>query len=256
MLCTNAARVAQAKGLHRRPADTWNLSKHDVLHFSWLFWAIYCCEKHIAHRCGRPSVSTLGLNLSVHYELTQLCQAIDDDDISCEIPTEICPGSTIDVEACTGLIRHAKISSQVSKNLTSVKAFQQSPSDFLGAAMTLDAQLREWRESLPGALRPADKLRAFQMPSSARSFSIIHAHYAYYGTLIAIHTMIAYPWIRSTVFDQERNAVAHDQIVSSSNTVADAARNIIVIARSLGIDGASIQWWATLRSVAGLQDTG
>jgi hypothetical protein len=58
MLCTNAARVAQAKGLHRRPADTWNLSKHDELHFSWLFWAIYCCEKHIAHRSGRPSVRT------------------------------------------------------------------------------------------------------------------------------------------------------------------------------------------------------
>ena len=59
MLCTNAARVAQAKGLHRRPADTWNLSKHDELHFGWLFWAIYCCEKHIAHRSGRPSVSSL-----------------------------------------------------------------------------------------------------------------------------------------------------------------------------------------------------
>lgn len=57
MICTNAARVAQAKGLHRRPANTWNLTKHDELHFSWLFWAIYCCEKHIAHRSGRPSVS-------------------------------------------------------------------------------------------------------------------------------------------------------------------------------------------------------
>lgn len=57
MFCTAAARVAQAKGLHRRPAKAWNLAAHDELHYSWLFWAIYCCEKHIAHRSGRPSVS-------------------------------------------------------------------------------------------------------------------------------------------------------------------------------------------------------
>ena len=57
MLCANATRLAQAKGLHRRPAKAWNLSTHDELHHTWLFWAIYCCEKHIAYRSGRPSVS-------------------------------------------------------------------------------------------------------------------------------------------------------------------------------------------------------
>ena len=122
--------------------------------------------------------------------------------------------------------------------------------------MALDAQLREWRQSLPVALRPADKLMAFQTPSNTRSFATTHTHYAYYGTLMAIHTMIAYPWIRSTVFDYDRNHVAHDQIISSSNIVADAARNIIIIARSLGIDGASIQWWVTLLNFFCFQGTG
>ncbi|KAK5046474.1 hypothetical protein LTR84_008277 [Exophiala bonariae] len=227
MLCTNAARVAQAKGLHRRPADTWNLSKHDELHFGWLFWAIYCCDKHIAHRSGRPS-------------------AIDDDDISCEIPNETCPGSTIDIQACTALITHAKLSSRISKSLTSVKAFRQSPSEFLQTATSLDAELREWRQSLPITMRPVDKLTAFRIPSNSITFSTTYIHYAYYGTLMAIHTMIAYPWIRSTVFDHDRDMVDHDQIIASSNIVADAARNIIVIARSLGIDAASIQWFKPL----------
>lgn len=108
--------------------------------------------------------------------------------------------------------------------------------------MALDLQLREWRQSLPVTVRPADKLTAFQAPSDAQTFSTIHTHYAYYGSLMAIHTMIAYPWIRSTVFDHDRSAVTQDQTISSSNIVADAARNIIVIARTLGIDGASIQW--------------
>ena len=145
-------------------------------------------------------------------------------------------------QACTGLFQHAKISSRISKNLTSVKAFKQSPTDFFQTAMTLDAQLQEWRESLPDTLRPADKLMAFHKPSHCNNFSKVHIHYAYYGSLMAIHTMIAYPWIRSTVQDHDRNAATREQTISSSNIVADAARNIIVIARSLGVDGASIQW--------------
>lgn len=182
--------------------------------------------------------------MSTNPKLTWRYQVIDDDDISCEIPSEVCPDSTIDMQACTGLIRHAQISSRISKDLTSVKAFQQSPSEFLQTAIALDSQLREWRRSLPVTLRPADKLMAFQTQSHGKDFSTIHIHYAYYGSLMAIHTMIAYPWIRSTVLDHDTNAASKKQTISSSNIVAGAARNIIVIARSLGIDGASNQWWA------------
>ena len=66
MMCANAARVAQAKGLHRQPSRTWNLPETEILHHNWLFWAIYCCEKQIAQRCGRPSViDSILLNTSM-----------------------------------------------------------------------------------------------------------------------------------------------------------------------------------------------
>ncbi|KIW98761.1 uncharacterized protein Z519_00424 [Cladophialophora bantiana CBS 173.52] len=220
MFCTSAARVAQAKGLHRRPAKAWNLAAHDELHYSWLVWAIYCCEKHIAHRSGRPS-------------------AIDDDEISCQIPSESCPGSTLDVEAFMYLIQHSQISSQVSKRLMSVKAFQQPPNTLLETVAQLDHQLREWRDSLPAKLRPDDRLRSLQVPGDARYFPTILMHYAYYGSLMAIHTIFAYPWVYSTIFGNDRGIVTQDQVIFSSNTVAEAARNIIIIARGLEINGAS-----------------
>ena len=56
MLCSSAARLAQSKGLHRQPAKLWNVPHSEVLHRNWLFWAIYCCEKGIINRSGRPSV--------------------------------------------------------------------------------------------------------------------------------------------------------------------------------------------------------
>ena len=57
--CSGASRLAQAKGLHRQPPRSWNLTESEVIHRSWLWWAIYCCEKHIARRSGRPSVAEI-----------------------------------------------------------------------------------------------------------------------------------------------------------------------------------------------------
>jgi hypothetical protein len=57
MFCSGAVRLAQAKGLHRQPAKAWNLPEFEVLYRNWLWWAIYCFDKHIAKRSARPSVS-------------------------------------------------------------------------------------------------------------------------------------------------------------------------------------------------------
>lgn len=59
MLCSDAARLAQAKGLHRQPATSWGLSEMEITHRAWMFWAIYVYEKHVALRAGRPSVCSV-----------------------------------------------------------------------------------------------------------------------------------------------------------------------------------------------------
>lgn len=169
-------------------------------------------------------------------------QGIDDDEISCQIPTEACPSSGIDVQAFKRIIHLAKIYSQISKNLMSVKAFRQAPSDLLATAARLDKELRAWRESLPPDIRPSDRLKSFQIPRHAKFFSTIFFHYAYYGSLIALNAIFAYPWVANGIFGSDGRAITSDQIIASSNTVANAARNIILVARSLEIDGASLQW--------------
>lgn len=57
MLCGAAARLAQSKGLHRKPAAAWCLPEAEIVHRGCIFWAIYCYDKAMALRCGRPSVS-------------------------------------------------------------------------------------------------------------------------------------------------------------------------------------------------------
>lgn len=62
-----------------------------------IFWVVYSYEKHIAHRSGRAS-------------------AIDDDDISCHIPTYA--GSLNSLEFSTYAIKHAQISSKIGKRFS------------------------------------------------------------------------------------------------------------------------------------------
>jgi hypothetical protein len=125
----------------------------------------------------------------------------------------------------------------------SVKAFQQPPNTLLEIAVDLHRKLQDWKESLPADIRPADRLRSFRIPRNARLLPILVLHCAYYGSLMAAHTIFVYPWISTAVFGHERCTEIQDQINSSSNTIADAARNIILIARNTEITGASTQWY-------------
>ena len=56
MLCSNAIRLAYAQGLHRQAPLSWNLSEEEKYRRTCIFWALYCLDKDIACRSGRPSV--------------------------------------------------------------------------------------------------------------------------------------------------------------------------------------------------------
>ena len=56
MLCSSAMKLAQSKGLHRRPAATWKLAPSVVASRGLLWWTIYTLERHNSCRSGRPLV--------------------------------------------------------------------------------------------------------------------------------------------------------------------------------------------------------
>lgn len=56
MMCGIAMRLACSKGLHREPVGAWNLSPDEAIQRNWVFWALYCLERQIVNRSGRPQV--------------------------------------------------------------------------------------------------------------------------------------------------------------------------------------------------------
>ncbi len=70
---------------------------------------------------------------------------------------------------------------------------------------------------------------------------LMYLHNAYYGSLMAIHSIFTLPWI-SAYFGSEKNQSFHSQVLESNNIVAEAARNIILTTRNIEISAASPHW--------------
>ena len=223
MLCANAARLAQAKGLHRQPSRSWRLPESEIIQRNWLFWTIYCVEKLIAYRSGRPS-------------------AIDDDDITCQVPNSVVAGSAMNLEVLTAYVHHAQISSMISRKLASAKAFQKSPSVLIQTVQDLSQQLQHWRDSLPLFLQMERPIRSTELPPNVQVLHVVKIRFLYNGSLMAIHPTFAYPWI-SAMFGSGQSQALRNQISISSNAVASAARSLILAVRYINIDVASPQWY-------------
>ncbi|KAJ9636115.1 hypothetical protein H2204_005387 [Knufia peltigerae] len=101
MLCANALRLAVTQGLHRHPIQSWNLPEHEVAMRNCTFWALYCLDKDLAWRAGRPST-------------------MDDDDITCEVPPSM---------YFQGLVRISRLSSIAYRKLASASALQSTPAE-------------------------------------------------------------------------------------------------------------------------------
>ncbi|KAH7351463.1 fungal-specific transcription factor domain-containing protein [Pyrenochaeta sp. MPI-SDFR-AT-0127] len=215
MLISSAARLAQSKGLHRQPVETWNMQQGEIRNRQWLFWIIYAYDKHIAYRSGRPS-------------------AIDDDDISCELPNaqdhhDINPNAAFVFQ----VISHAKVASRIAKDLTSVKSSKDHPTVLAQRAQGLECRLNLWRDSIPSDLQPGIPLSPTTIASPSL-YPVLYLHFAYYGSLVAIHSIFVYPWYSSTNWVETSHS-SKERIPISTTTLVEASRQIILAVKYIDV---------------------
>ncbi|PQE06909.1 Fungal specific transcription factor domain-containing protein [Rutstroemia sp. NJR-2017a BBW] len=190
-----------------------------------LFWILYILEKHISYRSGRPSI-------------------IDDDDISCSLPSTQVSDSTTRIEPLIYIAQHARISSRIAKQLASGKSFRQTHAKTLEVIQELNTELQEWRDSLPPFLQPdAPTTRHGKRPQNINEYHVMYLRYAYYGSIIAIHSILTHPW-NSSLFGSGQSSALQDRISISSHLVVNAARGIILDTDAIHITASTPIWLA------------
>lgn len=164
-------------------------------------------------------------------------QALDDDEISCEIPSAVPEGSTIEIDVFTAAIKHARICADMIKQLLSVKAFKQQPEVLFENMDKLENRLEEWRMSLPNYLTFPVNSNAPGILYRTRA-NALRLHFIYQGSIIALHANFHYPWICSVLL-MRKEVHFRDRISQSSARAAEASRQILSVLRSSTFDMAS-----------------
>ena len=156
------------------------------------------------------------------------------------MPTSVVEGSTIAFDFVLQVIKHARIASAVAKDLTSVKSSKE-PADLLAQRIReLESRLVAWRDGIPIALRPGIPF-LYSSSSKTHIYHTIYLHFAYYGSLVAIHSIFAYPWYLST-YGRNQGPAFREQVTASTKSVVEASRQIVLATKHIDVRGPWPAW--------------
>lgn len=232
-LCSAAARLAHSLGLHRRVPKEWNMPEHDQRERQRLFWVIYCLDKGIGLRSGRPSV-------------------IHDDDISCPFPRDIRYGTAkvvgkerqaqdeeLPFDFFLILVKFHRICSLIAETLYSTIALCRSAFQLRSIAYDILARLETWRESIPGQFRPGQPFSRLPGGSSSRlQTQMLVLHFSYYYAVCAVHRRFSPMFLQG---DEEDVVEWFPQ--GSSVTHIEAARTMVLLTKYLDIESYTPAWY-------------
>ncbi|RVX67823.1 hypothetical protein B0A52_07751 [Exophiala mesophila] len=242
MLNLNAMKIAESRGLHRKPAAAWNLTESALQTRSYNWWSIYGHERSNASRWGRPLVISPKPPLapssssSLTYE-----QSIDDAVITCPLPSKVVAGSMVNLDFVIPWIKHAQVSGHITQQITALKASTPSLDDVIRTISELEHTLREWHDSLPPVFRIETNLS--DIPQDLDIVHVLYMHYAFFGGLITINSLLAHPWNSEVVrLRQSDTAELETHVAQSLQTVVGASRQIIHRLRHVNIDACSPRW--------------
>ncbi|CAH0058694.1 unnamed protein product [Clonostachys solani] len=224
-LSSNAARLAQSVALNRHPPPDWGLSEEEQRDRNRVFWVIYCLDRTISLRCGRPAV-------------------ISDDDISCCFPRGVLviqhgdlePLGAPDVDFFLCATKLARIAGKVSRKLYSASALYTSSSSLLPMMNNLLKELHAWLNLLPSSIRPGQPPNRMNKTFGLSREQIIVLHLSYYYLLCSIYRRF------TPIFTQHSNnlqPLVNSQMHSSH---IEAARSMVLLTKHLDIESFTPAW--------------
>jgi hypothetical protein len=236
-LCSTASRLAQGLALSVLPPTEWNMTEVEKHERDRTFWVIYCLDKSIALRCGRPPT-------------------IRDSEINCVFPRDVImtqnvpsggtrTGQTLgenilDFDFFLVLTKLSRIDGRIALDLYSVAALYRPATELLETAKEILSDLESWRQSFPPNVRPGqpfNRLPALDYGSRQRFLSL---HFSYYHAICAIHRRFT-PMF--THIDKEQDDFVEAILPETPMTHIEAARSIVLLTKHLDIESYTPGWY-------------
>lgn len=235
-LSSAASRLAQSIALNHRPPRAWSLTESEQRERNRLFWSLYCLDKTIALRCGRPAI-------------------IHDQDISCCFPhgIQVSQGQDLGIGMGQGqgqgqqqqqqhfdfflsLTKLARICGNISQRLYSASALcSPSPALHATAVQTLQ-DLETWRQGIPPEMQPGKPFGRICGASGPARTQLLVLHSSYHYALCAIYRRF------SPIFTQDDVEARRFNPQTTHASHIEAARSMVLLTKYLDIESFTPGW--------------
>lgn len=169
---------------------------------------------------------------------------IEEDTITCALPTIAAEGNHISLRQFTHLLNLFRISSAISKRVAALKNLSNRSEDLISVICELYYQLVEWRDSLPSSVRPDALIDLSRLPNGYSLTYLIFLHYTYYGSVIALHSLFSCPW--HNFAGSSPSIDVANQVTTSSDIIIKAARHMVLMTKHVRINASMPGWYVPI----------
>jgi hypothetical protein len=228
-LSSIASRLAQSLGLNRDPPPEWNLTEGEKRERNRTFWVIYCLDKMISLRCGRPCI--------IYDEEVSSCFPRGVDVVQRGNDANRASGGSPPFDLFLCFTKLSRIAGNVSRMLYSATALY-TPSYRL--VMTLNGlleNLQTWVHSIPDDVRPGKRLNRMPDTHGLSRDRVVVLHTSYYYILCSIYRRF------TPIFTPDSKSLEH--LIDSKSHVShiEAARSIALLTKHLDFESFSPAWY-------------
>lgn len=162
------------------------------------------------------------------------------------MPTEVSERDRSNLEICKASFTHARLSGEITKRVAAMKSSNPSLRRISDTIQDLSSKLQTWWNSLPAFVSnckynlPSSES---QLPEHVQLQHVIWLHYSYYGSLLAINSILTQPWtVTFTTTDPSEKAEFIRLVAASKATRIQATRHFVQMIPQTEITMASPKW--------------
>lgn len=138
-------------------------------------------------------------------------------------------------------VKHAQILGDIMNQLGALKASTPTLNEVVRTISNLEQKLRYWHDSLPPNLRTGTDYSDF--PESMDFVHVLYHHYAFWGSLVTIHSILVHPWNAPEIKTKPIELLDFRKHSRDSMTkVVEASRAMVRSLRHVPIDICSPKW--------------